>query len=102
MSLRCPKCSTPLPQGRILLFLRLFSFKCAQCGSELALTGRGRAILVGSIVAAILLGFLVKQLTASETYAVIAIVAGFAASCVVTWRTAELGVLVDRSEDQTN
>lgn len=101
MSLRCPRCNTPLPQGRVFWFMRMLSFNCTQCGSELALTGRGRTALVGSIIASILLCLLVRLLTASDTFAIIVFVAGVIVGCVVTWRIGELGILVDESEDQT-
>jgi ribosomal protein S27E len=100
MSLRCPRCNQPLPRGRVLWFTRLFSFNCAQCGTQLALTWTGRAILTGSIVAAILLYLLVKHLTASATLAAAAFVAGVAGGQALTWRIGELGVFMDGSEGQ--
>jgi hypothetical protein len=98
MSLRCPRCRTALPVGRILWFTRMFSFKCTRCGSELALTGRGRTALVGSIVATILVCLLVKRLTASDILVIVFSIAGVVAGGVVTWRIGELGIVVDEGK----
>lgn len=100
MSLRCPQCDTVISAARVLWFTRLFSFNCLSCKAKLALTGGSRTILIASVVASIVISYIVKSLLESDTPAIIVLFAGLLISCVLTWKLGELGIVEEVGTDQ--
>lgn len=99
MSLRCPQCDTPVPAAKVFWFVRMVVFDCTNCRARLALSGDTRAMLVASVAAAIVISYVVKGLTVSETPAIITFFAGLVIGCGLAWRCGALRIVEENRED---
>ena len=100
MDLRCPNCDHGISRWQLLGFLRLLSISCPQCRTLLAIDSRGRAVLIGSILASIPFAAILMQFTDAKVAVPAAVVAGFVFGCVASAKVGRLGVSPEDSGRQ--
>lgn len=95
MNHQCPKCGRPIGRAQFIGFLRLFSITCPQCRSQLAIDGRGRNALWGSILASIAVAAIVGQASHSAAAATMVVIAGLAVGVLLSSHVGRIGVSPD-------
>ena len=93
MTLRCPNCNVNISRGQLLVLLRLSSIACPNCQAELALDGKGRAMLVGATLASIPLAVVLSEVSDIDFAIPVTIVVGVAFGCVASAKVGKLKVV---------
>lgn len=77
MKLSCPNCRHHLGHLEVIKFYRLRTIGCPQCGESLVIDGHGRAAIIISPIAALVVGALLQKTTGVNVAPAVAVVAGF-------------------------
>jgi ribosomal protein S27E len=92
VKLRCPDCKHHLGHLEVLKFFRLRAISCPQCGELLVIDGRGRAAIMITPLAALVVGVLFLATTGLDKAPAVAVIAGFILSPIMGARFGRLGV----------
>ena len=101
MSIPCPKCGFGFSRWQFLWFTRLFSFGCANCRAQIAISGRGRAALWVPILSSIPLAIFVGILSGWDFAVPVILIVGLVAGPVLASRVGTFGIYVGESDSET-
>lgn len=93
MALRCPDCGVNISRGQLLVLLRLSSIACPNCQAELALDGKGRAILIGVTLASIPLAVVLREVSSIDLAVPVTVIVGVVFGCVASAKVGKLRVV---------
>ncbi|MBE0565738.1 MAG: hypothetical protein IH621_07280 [Krumholzibacteria bacterium] len=99
MDIPCPKCGHGFNRWQVLWLTRLFSFGCAGCGAQIAITIRGRAIMWGAIVLGIAVGAVFYDAYGVEAAWLPGVLGGYVLGALLAPRYGTIGVVVGDGRD---
>jgi uncharacterized protein YbaR (Trm112 family) len=93
--LSCPNCRHRPSHPEVLKFFLLQTIACPRCSAPLSINGRGRAAIMISPLAALLVGALLQRVTGSDIALPVMVIAGFIVSPILGARLGSLFVAKD-------
>lgn len=100
MDIPCPKCGHGFSRWRVLWLTRVFSFRCAGCGAQIAITMRGRAVMWGAILLGIAVGAVLYDASGVEAAWAPGVVGGYVLGALLAPRYGTIGICAGNGRER--